>query len=380
MTECETARNRVLLERLFWAGVKDVRGEASVAARLRSKQSNRPTKILATGKAAASMYLGVPADWRTTAEALVVTKDGHGDELANDPQVKVIEAGHPVPNAQSLLAGDAALTFVSDCTASDRLLFLVSGGSSSLVEVPIAGLTLPDIQQRTEAMLAQDRPIQEINQARKQMSQVKGGRLLSHFSGAEITVLALSDVEGDQITDIGSGIGAADALVQSDYSCEIIGSNAIAREAAAKAALSQGLRIVQNAETLYERVDLVAEKCAQEVLAGPSGLYVFGGEPTVVLPDNPGAGGRNQALALEFAAQIQGHSGISALFAGTDGTDGKTSAAGGFSDGDLFLAVPGASHALETANSAKYLQNTGYQFCTGPTGTNVMDLALILKL
>jgi len=112
---------------------------------------------------------------------------------------------------------------------------------------------------------------------------------------------------------------------------------------------------------------------------GPPGLYIYGGEPTVVLPKEPGQGGRNQALGLELARLFRDEDGISGLVAGTDGSDGPTNAAGAFLDGDSFDAKPGADEALLRANSGAFLAETGDQIVTGPTGTNVMDLALLIK-
>ena len=110
-----------------------------------------------------------------------------------------------------------------------------------------------------------------------------------------------------------------------------------------------------------------------------AGLYVYGGEPTVVLPENPGHGGRNQALALEIARFIRTRSDIVGLVAGTDGTDGPTDEAGAFVDGETYLKLPGTEKAQKRADSGAYLARTGDLIFTGPTGTNVMDLAIFLK-
>ena len=123
----------------------------------------------------------------------------------------------------------------------------------------------------------------------------------------------------------------------------------------------------------------VAAACANTVLQGAPGVYVFGGEPTIVLPDNPGEGGRNQALALAMAKGITGAEGIAVLVAGTDGSDGPTGSAGGFVTGDSWEATSGGGAAFASANAGSWLRRSGGLFVTGPTGTNVMDVMVVLK-
>ena len=122
-----------------------------------------------------------------------------------------------------------------------------------------------------------------------------------------------------------------------------------------------------------------AQRLAADLIEGPPGAYLWGGEPTVVLPPKPGVGGRNQSLALALAKAIRGRRDIDALIAGTDGTDGPTNAAGALIDGDTFTAASGADAALQNANAGAYLARIAALYKPGPTGTNVMDLAVAVK-
>ncbi len=325
------------------------------------------------------MFEGLPALWQSNTNSLLITKTGHLKNANLPPKVTAIETSHPIPDRSSLAAGQMALDFISSCPRSARLLVLVSGGASSLVEALEDPYALEDLQSLTNSALSAGLTISEINAKRKNISRIKGGRLFEHFQGASATTLAISDVEGDEIGTIGSGIGAPHASASIPHQSFIIASNAAARRAVAHAAMNQKITVQHNEETLYGDVDEVCERILKVVSDGPEGLYIFGGEPTIKLPRNPGKGGRNQALALMLAQKFQSRQGISGLVAGTDGTDGPTNAAGGFFDGTSFQRAPNAQHALSSANSAQALELSGDQIITGPTGTNVMDLAIILK-
>ncbi|WP_435140216.1 MOFRL family protein [Pseudopelagicola sp. nBUS_19] len=153
----------------------------------------------------------------------------------------------------------------------------------------------------------------------------------------------------------------------------------MARDAIVQAAKLRGTKKITNQDSMYADVLLVAARIAHEIMDGPGGLYICGGEPTVVLPKNPGQGGRNQALALELARHIIDRNDIVGLVSGTDGTDGATRAAGAFLDNNTYNKLPGAKEAQRCANSSDYLSRSGDVLTTGPTGTNVMDLAIFQK-
>ena len=370
---------RLTLADLFEAGTNAVMGTVAVSKAIEAGHVQRPTRILATGKAATSMYFGLPESWRKSCPALLVTKKGHASELRSTDDVRLIEAGHPVPNQASLEAGKEAIKFVSGSTENDHLLFLVSGGSSALVEELKEDLRLKDLTAMTEKMLSEGWSIENINRARCKVSLVKNGKLLGNFGGKSVDVLAISDVENDKLEVIGSGIAQNSFEPVERFNARIVASNAMARDEIARAAEGRGLKVIENAETLYADISDLARDLSLKVRSGPAGLYIFGGEPTVKLPANPGRGGRNQALALELATFLVSEPNIFALVAGTDGTDGNTEAAGGFADSQTTTAAPGIEGYIQRADSAQFLEQAGSQFVTGPTGTNVMDVVLIYK-
>lgn len=357
---------------LWQAGVDAVGGHAAVA-RATSKME-RPDRILAVGKAAASMARAALERWPDV-PALVVTKYGHAEGLP--VAVRVIEAAHPVPDAHSIAGGEALLAEVRSMPTGSHLLLLVSGGASALAEAPVAGTTLEDLKALNARLLSRGLDIVAMNAERRKFSRVKGGGLLSAFGGAHATVLTISDVPGDDPGVIGSGIGLPPA--NPAWKCDLLcmASNAVARQAAADAAARVGLRVLANEEALHDDITALGEALGPRIRDMEPGVMIFGGEPTVHLPDNPGSGGRNQALALVLAEAIAGTDDIHILVAGTDGTDGPTNAAGGIVDGRTWS--DGAVAALARADSGTYLAGRNALLITGPTGTNVMDLAIALR-
>jgi hydroxypyruvate reductase len=261
--------------------------------------------------------------------------------------------------------------------ADARLLMLVSGGASALAEALPEGMVLEELQAKSDEWIRNGLNIAQINANRKKLSQIKGGKLLQQFKGAAVTVLAISDVEGDSIETIGSGIGSA-RLCPLPAQTRIIASNAIAREAAVATADALGLPLRINRESLYADVFELAPEIAAELSQGEPGVYFWGGEPTIMLPENPGQGGRNQSLALALAQEIRGHENITILVAGTDGTDGPTDAAGGMVDGFTADDPTQLQSALERADAGPYLARRDALFTTGPTRTNVMDLVIAI--
>jgi hydroxypyruvate reductase len=209
------------------------------------------------------------------------------------------------------------------------------------------------------------------------MSRIKGGKLLAAFPGARVTTLALSDVAGDALGVIGSGIGDAPADHGFTFDPRIIASNAIARAAVVAEAQARGLETLTDEETLYADIEEIGPRLGTAMRAAGPGLHLWGGEPTVLLPENPGTGGRNQSLGLLIAREIAGLPGLRVLVAGTDGTDGPTDAAGAIVDGQTWEAS--GAEALARANAGPWLEARGALLRTGPTGTNVMDLVIAVK-
>lgn len=354
---------------IWKAGVAAVDGFTATA---RCLPETSPDLILAVGKAAASMARAALERYGNL-PCLVVTKDGHGEGLP--PHVHLIEAAHPVPNHRSLEGGRALREAVMGLEAGARLLLLVSGGASALAEDPVEGETLESLAALNRELLASGLDIGAMNVRRRKVSRVKGGGLLSYFSGSSADVLAISDVPHDDIAVIGSGIGAAPENAKFDYTCTIVASNAIARDAAVAA--SGDTDLLCNEECLHDDANEIARSLGPKIADMASGVMVLGGEPTVVLPDSPGDGGRNQMLALALSEYIAGRNDIVIVVGGTDGSDGPTLAAGGIVDGNTW--DEDARDALRRADSGSFLTRKNARLVTGPTGTNVMDLAIVLR-
>jgi len=375
--------NKDLLITLFNAGVNAVAGfnatQSALTAKpypFNSQAVALPDLIIAVGKAASGMCEGALAATGNPCPALVVTKYQHSTPaLRNNPLITVIESAHPVPDENSLLAGQQLIDSVATLPADSHLLLLVSGGASALAECLPDDTSLTQWQDLTEKMLQDGYNIGQINARRKQTSLIKDGKLLRAFKGKSVQVLAISDVEGDDIATIGSGIGDIKQLnCQADL--QLIATNKVARAAVATQAQALGLKVQCNFENMYQDITTVAPIIASELKTAAAGIYIWGGEPTVQLPTNPGSGGRNQSLALLLAQQIQGLDNIDILVAGTDGTDGPTDAAGGIVNGQTVTDPSIADSYLQRADAGTYLRQVDDIFITGPTNTNVMDLVI----
>lgn len=392
------------------AGVAAVGGERVTRAALAADGVARVSRLLAVGKAAAAMCAGALDALADDGEALVVTKYGHGDAAAaTHPRIECIEAGHPLPDSNSLRAGRAVMEFVRATPGDNELVVLLSGGASALAECLPASVDLRALQTMNAALLASGYDIAHINAARRQVSRIKGGKLLRDFRGASVRVYAISDVPGDDLAIIGGGLGAREvnreplspelmrlleninikvdakdvahdsSTTRFDYRARIIASNQIARRAVAEFLRAHNLPVNINAEELNRDIHAAAQHMAAALIAGAPGAYIWGGESTVQLPAKPGVGGRNMSLALALAKAIRGRRNIAALVAGTDGSDGPTTAAGALIDGDTYHAATGAGRALARADAGTYLARIAALFKPGPTGTNVMDLAVAVK-
>ena len=365
------------LQVIWQAAVEAVSGEQAVTRAIEADDEFAPDLIIAVGKAAVGMCRGALNRYHGC-PALVVTKYDHADDdILGRRNVRVIESAHPIPDQKSLDAGDAMLECIAGLTAESRLLLLVSGGASALAESLPDTMSLADLQDVTDEMISTGKTIGQINKRRKQMSQIKDGKLLAAFKGAEARIYAISDVEGDSIATIGSGIGDCHRATV-PASSKIIASNRIARDRAAQAAKKLGYAVNCNEENLYDDVFELAPLIGRQLTGAEPGVYIWGGEPTVMLPENPGRGGRNQALALAAAEYLPDKNNISLLVAGTDGSDGPTTAAGGLVDCATFLDSDAARAALKAADAGTYLEQHDSLFVTGPTNTNVMDLAIAI--
>lgn len=401
-----SAKSRDLVLSLFQRGLAAVNGRSVVRDWLRRQPLPGPFHLVALGKAADAMAAGaLDAAGTGLAAGLVVTRRGYLDtEAHRDPRVVSLEAGHPLPDQQSLAAANALELFLDDAPADAHFLFLVSGGTSSIVEAPMPGVGLEDLQQLNLWLLGSGLPIAEINRVRAALSRIKGGRLARHLHGRPATLLLMSDVPGDIAADIGSGLllsGEPRSLPalpsrfaalpfqtqpvppSPEVEAHIVASNALAREAIAKAAREQGIDAHIHPELPAVDAALCGEAIAQVLLRAPAGVHVWGGETTVKLPEHPGLGGRNQHLALAAARVLAGHGDVALLSAGTDGSDGTSDDAGALVDGGSVQRGVDAGYdavdCLKRADSGHFLEGSGDLVYTGPTGSNVMDLIIACK-
>ena len=400
---------RKLLLKLMQQGLAAVNGRNCVHAALRSRSLPDKLYLAAIGKAADAMTAGaIDALGSRVRAGLVVTRYGYLDSpVYRDPRLLSLEAGHPIPDEQSLAAGRALCLFLERVPEHAHFVFLISGGASSLVEVLPDHVTLEQLQALNRWLLGSGLPIDAINRVRCTLSQIKGGRLIEHLAGRDADVLLMSDVPGDDPAHIGSGLLVAPDLgplpalppefaelvkreVQpgnsgpnGDVEVSVVASNQQMLEAIRVGAANEGVPITVHAALPADDALECGGRVAEAVCSASPGLYVWGGETTVTLPAEPGRGGRNQALALAAARQLAGHPNCCILAVGTDGSDGNTEDAGALVDGDTLArgtdAGFDAEDCLRRADSGSFLEASGDLIHTGPTGTNVMDLIIAYK-
>jgi glycerate 2-kinase len=386
--------------------------------------------VAGTGKASAPMagnlekILGtrITGGW-------INVKYGHSQRLK---RIRIQEAGHPLPDEKGLEGAKEMVRMLSPLTEDDLVIFLISGGGSALLPLPVEGITLAEKQATTNQLLSCGATIQEINTLRKHLSRLKGGGLAKIIYPATLVALILSDVIGDPLDAIASGPTVADPTTYEDcarilnkyqlwekippsvaghirdglegkkeetlkegdpafqkvYNL-VVGNNFLAIKAARKAAQDLGYRPVilsSLVEGETREVAKVHAAIAKEVLLSgnpilPPACILSGGETTVTLKGK-GKGGRNQEFALAAALEIAGWEEILVMSAGTDGTDGPTDAAGAFVDGKTVSRGKTMGldlwSFLEENDSYSFFQKLGDLLITGPTGTNVMDLRIML--
>lgn len=393
--------NRMILSELFTVALKAVNGQNAVERALHKHPVEGDIAIIAIGKAAAAMMHGAKNLLKTQIQsALIITKQGHADNTLAWP---CIEAGHPIPNAKSLEAGSKLLEFMENIPKNTKLLALISGGTSALVEVLADDMDLNQLQKLNKWLLASGLTIHEMNKIRQAVSLIKGGKALAYLRQKEMTQLLISDVKFDDITCIGSGLFVVNeqnnallevpewiklfflkspVFTQESAHSHIIANNEMACQAIIERAKQLNYRVIYHGQTLYGDVFDLAKSITEELIASSAGLHIWGGEPTIKLPENVGRGGRNQSLALAIACEIENIRGITVLVGATDGNDGATEDAGAIIDGLTLQRASGMQNAtkyLENADAGTYLEQAGDLISTGPTGTNVMDIVIALK-
>jgi glycerate 2-kinase len=386
------------------------------------------TVVVGAGKAAASMARAVERHWPAgkTLEGVVITRYGHG--LATE-RIRVVEAGHPVPDEQGEGAAREILSLARGLGEDDLLLALISGGGSSLLAFPVEGVTMADLKAVTRSLLASGAPIQDMNTVRKHLSAIQGGRL-ALATRARILALIISDVTGDDPTHIASGPCAPDPTTYRD-ALDILARFGVAPPASVAAHLESGARggapeTPKPGEAAFIRVEnrviataqgslIAAAAFAQahgvtpmvlgdsvtgeasevaKVYAAlarqvrqysqplkPPLALISGGETTVTLRGK-GRGGRCTEFLLSLAISLEGLERTSALACDTDGIDGSEDNAGAILTPDALARAA----ALGLAAKTMLAENDGYGFfralgdlvVTGPTRTNVNDYRIIL--
>ena len=394
-------RRKILLD-LFRAALESVDGRlcvrdalrahavAEVAAGGSAATLNRPVWAAAVGKAASAMLLGAhDALGATLTRSLLITKDDHVEPRCYGlPNVEILESSHPMPDARSLAAGERLLQWVDEIPADTDVLFLISGGASSLVEALVPGATFEQLTALNARGLASGMTIVELNAQRSKLSQIKGGRLAARVSAklagsGTARALFISDVPGHDPAVIGSGLmgpgGESDRIERT-----VVASIDHAMERVITEGYKCGLAPWRDSRIFDGAADRLAVRFSHELHMSANQLCVWGGESTVQLPEDPGRGGRNQHLALAAARIIAGHENLLLLVAGTDGTDGVTTDAGALVDGEtcsrIALSEIDVQQSLKRADSGTALAAAGDLIHTGPTGTNVGDIVIGLKL
>ncbi len=367
---------------------KEINGEKLVMNYLiKHPKSTPPLALLAFGKAAVSMTQGAVAGLQQAPKrtlpkrTLIVTKYKHYNDELDLPNMQVIESGHPVPDAMSLKAGEE-VTHISEwlhqqCQESPNndnwVLCLISGGTSSLVEKLKPGISLDDLQSTNRELLGSGKDIASMNLRRKQMSLLKQGGLAELLPEIPIKALYLSDVPTNDPAVIGSGL-LRPAVAKAHIRHEILADNSYARSQAEKIATEIGYQVVHHPELLEGTVEESATEILKQMQQDAGKLHIWGGEPVIKLPANPGIGGRNQHLGLIMAKHLAGN--LPACFAsiGTDGTDGLTEYAGAIVDNLSSGKIANIEQEILQANSMHALQQANANINTGASGSNLMDI------
>lgn len=416
------AQDQSFLTKLFDTAITAADPRAALAPFLPERPKGR-TVVIGAGKGSAHLAAAFEQLWEDPVQGVVVTRCGFAVPCQN---IQVLEAAHPVPDAAGFAASRVLFDTVNGLTADDLVIALISGGGSALLPMPPNGLTLQDEIDLNTALLASGAPISVMNMIRKQLSDIKGGRLAVAAAPACVVSLIVSDVPGDDPAQVASGPTVPNATTRQDamtaiaaYKIElppavlqfleispetallpnnpvfaknevhVIASAAQSLEAAAKYCETLGVSAVILSDAIEGEAREIAKvhaAIAREVrrknrpFQAPV-VVLSGGETTVTLKAG-GKGGRNTEFLLSLALELEGVERVTALAADTDGIDGSEDNAGAFVDGTTAgrLRMAGHDPAVFLANNDAWsaFAALGDLFVPGPTGTNVNDFRAIL--
>ena len=422
--QLDDGRARQALRALFDAAVAAADPRIVLAQHLPPKPTKGRTIVVGGGKSAAVMAAALEDAWPDVAmQGVVVTRYGHA---VPTQRIEVIEAAHPVPDANSQKGAQRLLQAVQGLTADDLVIALMSGGASALLAAPAPGLTLEDKQAINKALLACGANITEMNAVRKHLSAIKGGRLAAAAAPARIVTMAISDVPGDDPAVIGSGPTVPDRTTFADARALIarygivpspaaaarlaqdadetpkpgslprtefrmIATPLMALQATAKAAEAMGFTPVILGDALEgesKEMGTVMAGIARSIrdhgypVKAPA-VLLSGGETTVTLGAGPyGHGGRNTEFLAGLAVALNGAPGIWAMAADTDGVDGMDEVAGAILTPDTLVRLKAqgldARTMLAGHDSHTLFKSVGDLIVTGPTLTNVNDIRAVL--
>jgi glycerate 2-kinase len=407
-----------LMKAMFDAAVKAALPEVTLPAFMPKPPKGR-TIVVGAGKASAAMARTFEQNYSAPLEGLIVTRYGHAVKC---DRIEIVEAAHPVPDEAGTKAAARILHMMQSLTADDLVVALISGGGSSLLSLPVDGVSVEDKRAVNLALLKSGAPIGEMNCVRKHLSKIKGGRLAAAAYPARVITLVISDVPGDDLASVASGPTVADPTTFTEaraiiakYAIEVPASvsrhlteakdetpkqlsNTVAHciaspqkslEAAARVAAAAGYTPIilgdaiegeaRDVGIVMAGIALQAHRFGQP--AKPPCAIISGGETTVTVKGN-GAGGRNVEFLLSLALKLGGTEKIHALAADTDGIDGAREVAGAIITPTTLARARnlgiGPWASLANNDGHGFFQALNDQLITGPTLTNVNDFRVVL--
>lgn len=420
-----TPAPRALLQAMFHAAIEAAQPSHCVPPHLPPAPKGRLI-VIGAGKASAAMAQAVERHWPGPLSGLVVTRYGYAVPCE---RIEIVEASHPVPDAAGMQAARRMLDLAGNLQADDTVLCLISGGGSSLLALPLDGITLADKQALNRALLASGATIGEMNCVRRHLSAIKGGRLAAACHPAQVVTLAISDVPGDRLGDIASGPTEGDATTCEEalaivrrYGMDLPDSiRAILESGRGESVKPGDPRLARTRTTLVATPQMALEAAAAVARAAGVTPYILGdslegeardvgkvmagialqtamrgrpfaafsapcvllsGGETTVTVRGKGRGGRNVEFLLALGLALDGHEGIHALAGDTDGVDGQEEIAGALLAPDTLQRAWAQGikprDSLDNNDGHGFFQALGDSVVTGPTLTNVNDFRVIL--